>query len=166
MGNKEELKTTILEAVVREKNASARHMTGTEDLLKAMNSVDSKADMNSVEAKPETKKPHKTHWQQIVIACCCILAIAAAVKAFLYLDTEIGTVQSAVGSAIKELNTLNAQRTAVADTKEQLAAVTAEIKDLKAINTQLRAEVKEIREAFEVSKAKKNNVVPAQQKRR
>ncbi len=98
------------------------------------------------------------------MAFCSILAIAAVGKGFLYLDNGISTVQSAVGSAVKDLNTLKAQVTA-ADTKEQLAAVTAEVKDLRATNTQLRAEVEQIREAFETLKAKKNNIVSAQRKR-
>jgi FtsZ-binding cell division protein ZapB len=150
MGNKEEIKANIFEKFAMAKKASARNMTGAEDLLSAM-SVTSNQD-----ATPEIKTPHKTHWQQIFMVCCCILVIAAAAKAFLYLDTKISAVA-------KELNMVETQA-AMTNTKEQLA-VTAEIKDLKAANTQLRAEVKELREAFEMLKAKKNNVVSAQRKR-
>ena len=150
--NKEESKPTVLEGFVRAKNASARHMTGTEDLLSAMSAK------SNQDATPETKKPRNIRWQWILVACCCILAIAAAVKAFLYLDTKIS-------AAVKELSALEAQL-ATTDTKGQLAAVTAEMKELKATNTQLRAEVKEIRDALEALKARKNNVVPAQPKRR
>jgi hypothetical protein len=138
-----------------EKSSSARRMTGTEELLTIM---------SKEEVKPEIKKPGKIHWLPIVMACCCILAIAAAGKGFLYLDTEIGTVQSDVRSAVKGLNTLKVQVTA-ADPKERLAAVTTEIEDLKATNMQLRAEVEQIREVVETWRARKN-VVPAQQKRR
>jgi cell division protein FtsB len=99
------------------------------------------------------------------MACCCIFAIAAAGIGFLYLDAKISAVQSAVGSAVKDLSTLKARMTAP-DTKEQLAAVTAEVEHLKATNTQLRAEVKKIRDTLEVLKARKNNVVSAQRKRR
>jgi cell division protein FtsB len=138
-----------------EKSASTRYMTRAEDLLSAM---------SDEEVKPETKTPHKTRWQQIFMTCCCILAIAAAGKGFLYLDTEISTVQSDVGSAVKDLNTLQAEVTAT-NTKEEIAAATSEIEDLRATNTQLRAEVEQLRGAFETSKAKKKNVVSAQHKR-
>ena len=151
MGNKEEIKANILEAVVREKNVSARRMTGTEELLSAMGAV------SNQNATPETKKPRKIPRTQILVACCCLLAIAAAGIGFLYLDTEIGAVA-------KELNMVEAQA-AMTNTKEQLA-VTAEIKDLKAANTQLRTEVKEIRDTLEALKARRNNVVPPQPKRR
>jgi len=139
-----------------EKSASARRLTGTEELLSAM---------SNEEVQPETRKPRKTYWQHILMTCCCILVIAAAGKGFLYLDTEISTAQSAVGSTVKDLNTLKAEVTA-ADTKEQIAAATAEIEDLKTTNTQLRAEVEQLREAFETSKARNNNVVSMQRKRR
>ena len=139
-----------------ERSASVRYMTRAEDLLSAM---------SDEEVKPETKTPHKAHWQQIFMACCCILVIAAVGKGFLHLDNGISTVESAVGSTVKDLNTLQAEVT-VADTKEQFATVTAEVEDLKATNTQLRAEVEQIRETFETLKAKKNNIVPAQRKRR
>jgi septal ring factor EnvC (AmiA/AmiB activator) len=89
-------------------------------------------------------------WQQILVTCCCLLAIAATAKAFLYLNTEMNTVA-------KNLNTLQARIT-VPDTKEQLAAVTAEIKDLKATNTQLRADVKKIRDTLEALRAKKTTL--------
>ena len=139
-----------------EKSSSARRLTGTEELLSVM---------NNEELKSGARKSHKSGWQQILMACFCIFAIAAAAKGFLYLDTEISTVQSAVGSAVKDLNTLKAQVTA-ADTKEQLAAVTAEAEDLKVTNTQLRAEMREIREALETLKTRKSNVAPAQRKHR
>ena len=99
------------------------------------------------------------------MACICIFTIAAAAKGFLYFDTEIGTVEYAIGSAVKDLNTLKAQVTAT-DTREQLAAVTTEIEDLKVTNTQLRAEMREIKEALETLKTRKNTVVSAQRKRR
>ena len=152
MGNKEEIKANILEEVAREKNASAGHMTGAKDLLSAMGAV------SNQDATPETKKPHKIRWQQILVACCCLLAIAAAGIGFLYLDTKINAVA-------KDLNTPKAHVIAT-DTKKQLAAVTAEVEHLKATNTQLRAEVKNIRDTLEALKARKNNVVPAQRKRR
>ncbi len=155
MGNKEEIKANTFEKVLMAKKAAARNMTGAEDLLSAMSAT------SNQDATPETEKPHKSHktyWRQILLACCCVLAIAAAVKGFLYLDTEISAV-------VKELGALEA-RLATTDTKGQLAAVTAEMKDLKATNTHLQAEVNEIRDTLEVLKAKKNNVVPAPQKRR
>ena len=65
---------------------------------------------------------------------------------------------------VKDLNTLKAQVTAT-DTRGQLASVTAGMKDLNATNTQLRAEVEQIRETFETLKAKENNLVSAQRKR-
>ena len=139
-----------------EKSASARRLTGTEELLSAM---------SNQEVKPQKKRSYKIFLQYILMACCSILAIAAAGKGFLYLDNEISTVQSAVGSAVKDLNTLRAQVTA-ADTKEEIAAATAEIENLRATNTQLRAEVKEVRDTLEALKARKTNVVLAQRKRR
>ena len=139
-----------------EKNLSARRMTGTEELLSVM---------SNEELNPETKKSHKSRWQQIFMTCICVFTIAAAAKGFLYVDTEIGTVQYAVASAVKDLNTLKAQVTAT-DTKEELATVTAEVENLKVTNTQLRAEVREIREAFDTFKTRKGNVVPTQRKRR
>jgi cell division protein FtsB len=129
-----------------------------------MSNQEVKPDMSDQEAKPEKKRLYKILLQNILVTFCGILAIAAVCKGFLYLDNGISTVQSAVGSTLKELNTLKAQVTA-ADTKEQFAAVTAEMKDLRATNTQLRAEVEQIREAFETLKAKKNNIVAAQRKR-
>ncbi len=152
MGDKEEIKPNVLEKVVSEKNASAGHMTGAKDLLSAMSAV------SNQDATSETKKPHKTRWQQIFIACCCILAIAAAGKGFFYLDIKINAVA-------KDINTVKARVTAP-DTKEQFAAVTAEVEDLKATNTQLRTEVKKIRDTLEALRARKNNVVSAPQRRR
>ena len=88
-----------------------------------------------------------------------------AAKGFLYFDTEISTAQSAVESSLKELNTLKAQVTG-ADTREQLAVVTAEVEELRATYTHLRAELREIREAFETLKTRKDGAVPLQRKRR
>jgi len=152
MGNKEEIKANTFEKVLMAKKAAARNMSGAEDLLSAMGVT------SNQDATPEIKTPHKTHWQQIFTVCCCILVIAAAAKAFLYLNAEISAV-------VKELSALEA-RLATTDTKGQLAAVTAEMKDLKATNTHLQAEVNEIRDTLEALKARKNNVVPAQPKRR
>ena len=149
MGDKEEVKPNILEEVVRAENASERHVTGAEDLLSAMSA------MSIEEVKPEAKKPHKTRWQPIFIACCCLLAVVIAGLSFLHVDAKINAV-------VKDLNTLKAQRTAP-DTKEQLAA---EMQDLKATNAQLRAEVKKIKDTIEALKARKENVAPAQRKRR
>jgi hypothetical protein len=152
MGDKEEIKSNILDEVVGEKNASATHKTGAEDLLSAMSA------MSNEDVKPEIKKPHKTRWQPIFIACCCLLAIVAAGLGFLHLDTKINAV-------VKDLSTMKAHVTAP-DTKGQLAAVTAEMRDLKVANAQLRAEVKKIRDTVEASKARKEAVAPAQRKRR
>ena len=120
--------------------------------------------MGNREVQPETKKPQRTDWQQILMACCCIFVIAALGKGFLYLETEIGTVQSTVGSTVKNLATLRAEVTAI-DTREQIATVTAELEDLKATNTQLWAEVQQLRETAEALKGRKNNG-PARSKRR
>jgi len=139
-----------------EKYASARRMTGTEELLSVM---------GNQEVKTEAKEPRKTHWQQIVMACLCMLAIAAAGKGFLYLGTEISEVQSAVGSAVRDLGSLKAELTAT-DTKQQIANIAAEIEELKATNIALQAELKEIKGTFETLLAKKNNLVAAQRKRR
>jgi septal ring factor EnvC (AmiA/AmiB activator) len=147
-----------------ENSAWTRYETRAEELLSAMNNQEAKPDMSNEEAKPEKKRSYKIPLQNILVTCCGILAIAAAGKGFLYLDNGISTVESAVGSAVKDLNTLKAQVTA-ADTKEQLATVTAEAKDLKTTNTQLRAEVEQIRDTLEALKVKKNNIVSAQRKR-
>jgi hypothetical protein len=149
------MRHTSGEEVVMEKSASTSYMTRAEELLSAM---------SEQEVKPEKKRFYKILMQNILVACCGILAIAAAGKGFLYLDNGISTVQSAVGSTVKDLNTLKAQVTA-ADTREQLATVTAEVEDLRATSAQLRAEVGQIRDAFEALKTKKNNVVSAQRKR-
>ncbi|HME44252.1 MAG TPA: hypothetical protein VKF36_14265 [Syntrophorhabdales bacterium] len=162
MGNKEDIKANTFEKILMAKKASARNMTGTEDLLSAM-SATSNQDTEAETEKP--RKAHKTRWLQILVACCCILIIAAAGIDFLYVNSEISAVQSAVGSAVKDLDTLKAQL-AVTDVRKQLTAVTAEVEDLKATNTQLRAEVKEMRDTLEALKARKNGVVPAPQKRR
>jgi cell division protein FtsB len=139
-----------------ERSASVRHLTGTEELLNAM---------SNQEVKPEKKRSYKIFLQYILMAFCSILAVAAVGKGFLYLDNEVSTVQSAVGSAVKDLNTLKAQVTAT-DTKEEIASTNAEIQDLRATNTQLRAEVKEIRDTLEALKVKKTTVALAQRKRR
>ena len=139
-----------------ERSASIRHLTGTEELLSAM---------SNQEVKPEKKRSYKIFLQYILMAFCSILAVAAVGKGFLYLDNEVSTVQSAVGSAVKDLNTLKAQVTAT-DTKEEIASTNAEIQDLRATNTQLRAEVKEIRDTLEALKVKKTTVALAQRKRR
>jgi hypothetical protein len=149
------MRHTSFEEVLMEKSASARYMTRANELLSAM---------SNQEVEPENKRSYKLILQYILMAFCSILAIAAAGKGFLYLDNGIGTVQSAVGSAVKDLNTLKVQVTE-ADTREELAAVTVEMKDLRATNTQLRVEVGQIREAFETMKARKNNIVSAQRKR-
>ena len=114
--------------------------------------------MGNQEVEPEKKRSYKILLQNILVTCCGILAIAAVGKGFFYLDNEITAVA-------RDLNALKAGMTAAPDTKEQLAAVTAEVEHLKTTNTQLRAEVKKIRDTLEASKTKKNNVVPAQQKR-
>jgi len=139
-----------------ERSASVRHLTGTEELLSAM---------SNQEVKPEKKRSYKIFLQYILMAFCSILAVAAVGKGFLYLDNEVSTVQSAVGSAVKDLNTLKAQVTAT-DTKEEIASTNAEIQDLRATNTQLRAEVREIRDTLEALKVKKTTVALAQRKRR
>ncbi len=144
-----------------DRSSAARRMTGTEELLSVM----SNKEINLEIAKPDTSKPHKARWQQIVTACVCLLVIAAATKGFLYLDGEISTVQSAVGSTVKDLNMLKAHVTA-ADTKEQLASVSASIQDLKAANNQLRAELHQVEETIVTLKTKKNAGAPAQRKRR
>jgi hypothetical protein len=138
-----------------EKSASAKYMARADQLLSAM---------SNQEVEPEKKRSYKILLQNILVTCCCILVIAAVGKGFLYLDNGISTVHSAVGSAVKDINTLKAQVT-TADTREQLAAVTTEVEDLRATNTQIRAEVEHIREAFETLKARKNNIVSAQRKR-
>ena len=148
MGDKEDVKPNVLEGFVSEKNAPVGHMTGAKDLLSAMSTV------SNQNATPETKKPSKTRRQQIFIACCCILAMAV----FLYLDLKINAVA-------KDINTLKA-RVIAPDTTERFAAVTAEMKDLKATNAQLHAEVKKIRDTLEALKAKKENVAPVPRKRR
>ena len=137
-----------------EKSGSARYVTRAEELLSAM----------SNQVKPEKKRSYRILLQYILVTCGGILAIAAVGKGFLYLDNGINTVESAVGSTRKELNALKAQVT-VADTREQLATVTAEMKNLRATHTRLQTEVEQIREAFETSKAKKSNIVSAQRKR-
>ena len=139
-----------------EKSASTRYETRAEGLLRAM---------SNQEVEPEKKRSYKILLQYILIAFCSILAIATVDKGFLYLDNGIRTLQSAAGSAVKDLNALKAEVTA-ADTREQLVAVTAEVGDLKATNTQLRAEVEQIRDTFEALKARKDNIVAAQRKHR
>jgi cell division protein FtsB len=138
------MRQTSGEEAVMEESAWTRYETRAAELLTAMNNQEVKPDMSNEEAKPEKKRSYKILLQNILMTCCCLLAIAAVGKGFLHLDNGISTVGSAVGSAVKDLNTLKAQMTA-ADTKEQLAAVTAEMKDLKATNTQLQAEVEQIR---------------------
>jgi hypothetical protein len=142
------------EQVLMEKSESVKYVTRAEELLSAMRN----------QVKPEKKRSYTILLQTILVACGAILAIAAAGKGFLYLDNGINTVQSAVGSTHKELSALKAQ-VSVADAREQLATVTAEMKNLRATHTQLQTEVEQIREALETSKAKKNNIVSAQRKR-
>ena len=147
-----------------EESAWTRYETRAEELLSAMNNQEVKPDMGNEKVKPEKKRFYKIPLQNILVTCCGILALAAVSKVFFYLDNGISTVQSAVKSAVKDLNTLKAQVTAT-DTRGQLASVTAGMKDLNATNTQLRAEVERIRETFETLKAKENNLVSAQRKR-
>ena len=139
-----------------EKSLSARRMTGTEELLNAM---------NSQEISSVTQKPSRRPWQQILITCFCVLSIAAAAKGFLYLDTEVSTVQSAIGSTANDINALKTQ-VASSDEKERLTAVNAEIKNLKTTNAQLESEIREIRESLEALRAKKQNLAASQRKRR
>ena len=164
-----------------ERSASTRYETRAEELLRAKRKEEAKPEakrqtyltraedslsaVGTEDVKSETEKPRKTYRQTILMICCCILVIAATGKGFLYLDTEISTAQSAVESSLKELNALKVQVTA-ADTREQLAAATAELEDLKATTTHLRAELREIREAFETLKTRKDGAVPLQRKRR
>jgi hypothetical protein len=136
-----------------EKSAWTRYETRADELLSAM---------SNQEVEPEKKGSYKIPLQNILMACCCILAIVAVGKGFLYLDSGISTVKLTVGSAVKDLNTLKAQVTA-ADAREQLGTVTAEVEHLRAANTQLRVEVEQIKEAFETLRTKKN--VSAQLKR-
>ncbi len=138
-----------------EKSASARRLTGTEELLNAM---------ANQEVKPEKKRSYAFILQYILMGACSVLAIAAAGKGFLYLDNEISTMHSMVGSAVKDLNTLKAQVTA-ADTREGIAAANAEIEDLRTANLQLRAEVREIKDALEGLKAKRSSASPARKRR-
>jgi hypothetical protein len=158
------MRHTSGEEVVMEESAWTRYETRAQELLSAMSDQEAESEKSFQEAKPEKKRSYKIPLQNILVTCCCILVIAAAGKGFLYLDNGVSTVGSTVESAVKDLNTLKAQTTA-ADTKGQLASVSAEMKDLKTTNTQLRAEVEQIREAFETLKAKKTNIVSAQRKR-
>ena len=139
-----------------EKVTSARRITGTEELLSVT---------GSEEVKQATQKPSKLRWQRLAILCSCAFAIAAAGKGFLYLNSEITSVHSAVGSATSDIDNVKAQVTAN-DTKEQVAAMSAELEDLKAVNTWLQEEVERIREGLQNLQAKKSNVVSAQRKRR
>ena len=139
-----------------EKSLSARRLTGTEELLNAM----SNQDVGSA-----ARKSRKIPWQQILIACFSVLVIAAAVKGFLYLDTEVSSAQTAIGSATDDLNALKTQVTS-SDAKERLAAVSAEIKHLKATNAQLQSELFDIRESLETLRAKKQNSTAPQRKRK
>ncbi len=131
-------------------------MTGTEELLNAMNSHE----VNSV-----TQKSSRRPWQQILITCFCVLSIAAAAKGFLYLDTEVSTAQSAIGSTANDISALKTQ-VASSDAQERLAAVNAEIKTLKTTNAQLQSEIQEIRESLETLRAKKQTLGAPQRKRR
>jgi FtsZ-binding cell division protein ZapB len=159
------MRHTSFEEVLMEKSAWKRYETRAEELLSAMGNQEVKPDTGDQEAKPEKKRFYKILLQNILVTCCGILAIAAAGKGFLYLDNGISTVESAVGSAVKDLNAFKAE-VAAANTKEEITTATAEIEDLKTTNTQLRAEVEQLREAFETSKARNNNVVSMQRKRR
>jgi hypothetical protein len=158
------MRHTSFEEVVMEESAWTRYETRAEELLSAMNNQEVKPDMSNEEVRPEKKRLYKILLQNILVTCCGILAVAAVGKGFLYLDNGISTVGSAVKSAVKDLNTLKAQVTAT-DTRGQLASVTAGMKDLNTTNTQLRAEVEQIRETFETLKARKNNLVSVQRKR-
>ena len=75
-----------------EKSAWTRYETRAEELLSAMGNQEVKPDTGDQEAKPEKKRFYKILLQNILVTCCGILAIAAAGKGFLYLDTEISTV--------------------------------------------------------------------------
>jgi hypothetical protein len=158
------LRHTSFEEVVMKESAWTRYEIRAEELLSAMNNQEVKPDMSNEEVRPEKKRFYRIPLQNILVTCCGILALAAVGKVFFYLDNGISTVESAVKSAVKDLNTLKAQVTAT-DTRGQLASVTAGMKDLNATNTQLRAEVERIRETFETLKAKENNLVSAQRKR-
>jgi hypothetical protein len=149
------MRHTSGEEAVMEKSASTSYIARAEELLSVM---------SNEEAKPAKTRFYKSLLQNILVACCGILAIAALGKGFLYLDNGISTVESAVGSAVKDLNTLKVQVTA-ADAREQLATVTAEVKNLRTTSTQLLAEVEQIRDTFDALKAKRNNVASAQRKR-
>jgi hypothetical protein len=158
------MRHTSGEEVVMEESAWTRYETRAQELLSAMSDREAESEKSFQEVVPEKKRSYRIPLQNILVTCCGILAMVALGKVFLYLDNGISTVQSAVGSAVKDLNTLKAQVTAT-DTRGRLASVTAEVGDLKATNTQLRAEVEQIREAFETLKAKKTNIVSAQRKR-
>ncbi len=152
MGTKEEITPNALEELGRAENAPARHVAGTEDLLSAMGAI------SDQDVTQKADKPRKAHWRQILIACCCILAIAAAAKAFLYLNAEIGALT-------KEINTLMTQLSATG-TREQLGTVRAQIQDLRTTNTQLRAELAQLEETIETLKARKSNVAATQPNRK
>jgi len=139
-----------------EKNVAARRITGTEELLSAL---------SSEEVKPTKKKSRNARWQQVLVICFCVLSLAAAGKGFLYLDSEIGTMQSVVSSSANDLKALRGQVAAM-DTGERIGALSAELDELRVSNAQLRNEVQQIREAFETFKSKKNAVTSRQQKRR
>ena len=118
-------------------SAWTRYEIRAEELLSAMNNQEVKPDMSNEEVRPEKKRFYRIPLQNILVTCCGILALAAVGKVFFYLDNGISTVESAVKSAVKDLNTLKAQVTAT-DTRGQLASVTAGMKDLNTTNTQLR----------------------------
>jgi hypothetical protein len=139
-----------------EKITSARRITGTEELLSVM---------GSEEVKKPGRKPYKLYWLQFAIAFGCAFVLALGGKGFLYLNSEITAVHSAVGSAASDIDTVKAKVTAN-DTREQLAAVSAELDDLKVIHTQLQIEVEQIREGLQTLQAKKNNVAASPRKRK
>ncbi len=139
-----------------ERNVAARRITGTEELLSAL---------GKEEMQQEKKKQRRVPLQPVLFAFFCIVLAAAGGVGFFYIETKVGAAHAAIGTAANDIKSLKAEIAAV-DTRERVAALNADIDDLKAVNAQLSAEVQQLRESLESARAKQKTAASPQRKRR
>jgi len=112
------------------------------------------------ERKPiqEARRPRPSQRRNyaLVIASCCILGALVAGGAFLRVESKIDGMRSVAEAAVKDIGTLKAGM-ATNTTEEQIAAIKAQVDELRAAKTQLEDEVEQIKTIVETAKNRPNN---------
>jgi len=102
-------------------------------------------------------QPSRLRYYPLVVASCCMLLALVTGAAFLRVEGKIGGMQSLAEAAMKDIGTLKA-RTATDNTKEQIAAIKAQVDELQAVKMKLENEVEQIKTIVATVKSKANTI--------